>query len=266
MNLMFIGAHPDDAEGRVGGLAARYVERGGKAMLVSVTNGNAGHQEMAPDELAARRKQEARRAGQVIGADYVVLDHADARLTPTVEIREELIGLVRRFKPDLLVGLRPFDYHADHRAAGQLVVDASYLLTVPLIRPDVPALGQMPVICYSYDGFRKPCPFQCDVAVGVDEYVEKKLHMLACHESQFFEWLPYNGGYLDEVPEDHAERLAWLRQRRLGSSYIADKFRDKLVERYGAAAAQRIQQAEVFEICEYGRRPRPEEIDLLFPK
>ena len=56
MNLMIIGAHPDDAEVRAGGLAARYVERGGRAMMVSVTNGNAGHHEMEPDALARRRK------------------------------------------------------------------------------------------------------------------------------------------------------------------------------------------------------------------
>ncbi len=266
MRLMFIGAHPDDGDGRVGGLAARYVERGGQAMLVSVTNGNAGHQEMAPDELAARRRQEARKAGEVIGAEYLVLDHNDGRLTPTVEVREELIALIRRFEPDLLIGLRPFDYHADHRAAGQLVVDASYLLTVPLVRPDVPALRQMPVICYTYDRFQRPYPFRCDVAVGVDEYEDKKLHMLACHESQFFEWLPYNGGYLDEVPQDRDERLAWLRERRLGSSRIADQFRDKLVERYGAKAGRQIRQAEVFEICEYGRQPRADELDELFPR
>ena len=267
MRLMFIGAHPDDGDGRVGGLAARYVERGGQAMLVSVTNGNAGHHEMAPDALAARRKEEARRAGEVIGAQYVVLDHDDARLVPSVEVREELIGMIRRFRPDLLLGLRPADYHADHRAAGQLVVDASYLLTVPLIRPDVPILRQMPVICYTYDRFRKPVPFQADAAVAVDEYFEKKARMYACHESQFFEWLPYNGGYLDEVPRDKQERWRWLLKACEGGfGRAAEAFRDKLIERYGPERGAQVRYAEVFEVCEYGRRPGAEEIEELFPR
>ncbi len=266
MKLMFIGAHPDDGDGRVGGLAARYVERGGQAMLVSVTNGNAGHYEMAPDDLARRRKAEARRAGDVIGADYVVLDHDDARLTPDVEIREELIGMIRQFRPDLLLGLRPFDYHADHRAAGQLVMDASYLLTVPLVRPDVPIMARMPVICYTYDRFRKPTPFQCDVAVAVDEYIEVKVRMQACHESQFFEWLAFNSGNLDQVPRGEAERFQWLFERRGASTFLADTYREKLIERYGPERGKEIRQAEVFEICEYGTRPDADLIEKLFPK
>lgn len=266
MKLMFICAHPDD-EGRVTGLAARHVDRGGQAMMVSVSNGNAGHQEMAPDELARTRKEEARRAGEVIGAEYIVLDHDDARLTPTVEIREELIGLIRGFHPDLLVGLRPVDYHADHRAAGQLVMDASYLLTVPLVRPDVPHMKQMPVICYTYDRFRRPAPFQCDVVVGVDEYFEKKARSLACHESQMYEWLPYNGGYLDQVPRAEPERWEWFRKRcEQRFAGAADAFRDKLTERYGADEGRRIRYAEVFEICEYGRRPDADLIEELFPR
>ena len=266
MKLMFVCAHPDD-EGRVTGLAARYVDRGGEALLVSVTNGNAGHQSMPPDELARTRSEEARRAGEVIGADYVVLDNADARLVPTVEVREQVIRVIRRFSPDLLVGLRPVDYHADHRAAGQLVVDASYLLTVPHVCPDVPAMQRMPVICQTYDRFRKPVPFECDVAVAVDEYFEKKARSLACHACQVYEWLPYNGGYLDQVPQDEQARWEWFRSRCEGRfSHAADAFREELIERYGPERGSEVRYAEVFEICEYGRQPDAELIEELFPK
>jgi LmbE family N-acetylglucosaminyl deacetylase len=267
MKFMFIGAHPDDGDSCTGGIAARYVERGGQAMLVSITNGNAGHQQMQPAELAARRKAEAKRAGEVIGAEYVVLDNDDGRLTPTVEVREEIIRLVRQFHPDLLCTVRPFDYHADHRAAGQLVMDASYLLTVPLICPDAPIMERMPVIAYTLDRFTKPLPFLPDVAVAVDEYFEQKVRMMACHESQYFEWLAFNAGHLDEVPAGREERLAWLRGRceqRLG--YPAKAYRGKLIERYGTERANEIRYAEVFEICEYGRQPDGPLIEELFPK
>lgn len=267
MRLMCIGAHPDDGDGRAGGLAARYVERDGQALFVSVTNGNAGHHEMAPDALAARRKAEARRAAAVIGAEYVVLDHDDGRLMPSVEVREELIGLIRSFRPDLLLALRPVDYHADHRAAGQLVVDASYLLTVPLVRPDVPILERMPVICYTCDRFRKPQPFQADVVMAVDEWFDHKVRMLACHESQFFEWLPFNSGCLQDVPKDPARRHDWLRERcvkRFGE--VADRFREQLIARYGARKGRSIRYAEAFEVCEYGRQPDAGLIEQLFPK
>jgi len=267
MKLLFIGAHPDDGDAKVGGLAARTIERGGSAMLVSVTNGNAGHQTMQPDELARTRKEEARRSGEVIGAEYVVLDHDDARLKPTVEIREELIGLIRSFQPDLLLALRTVDYHADHRAAAELVMDAAYLLTVPLVCPGVPILQDMPVVAYVEDGFKKPIPFEADVVVAVDEHFETKARMMACHKSQYFEWLAYNGGYLDQVPEDEDERSQWWLKRCEGRlSRTADRFRDRLIKRYGAERGGKVRYAEAFEISEYGRRPDDDTIAELFPK
>jgi LmbE family N-acetylglucosaminyl deacetylase len=263
---MFIGAHPDDGDSRAGGLAARYVEQGGQALFVSVTNGNAGHHEMKPADLARRRKEEARKAGQVIGAEYVVLDHDDARLTPTVEVREELIGMIRRFQPDLLLGLRPVDYHPDHRAAGQLLMDASYLLTVPLVRPDVPIMRQMPVIGYVQDHFRRPAPFEADAIVAVDEYFERKAQMVACHGSQFYEWIPYNGGYLDKVPKRAEERWPWLRKHCESSfAATAETFRDRLIERYGPERGRKVRYAEAFEISEYGHQPDAELMDKLLP-
>ncbi len=266
MRLMFIGAHPDDGDGRAGGLAARYVELGGEALFVSTTNGNAGHHEMRPDQLARRRKSEAANAAKVIGADYVVLDHDDGKLKPTVEIREELIGMIREFRPDLLLQLRPVDYHPDHRAAGELVMDASYMLTVPLIRPDVPLMRQMPVIAYVHDRFRKPLPFEPDVVVDVDDYFERKVCMLANHGSQFFEWIPYNGRYLDEVPEGEEERMEWMAERcRRRFRPVAETYRGKLIERYGEERGSGVEFAEAFEISEYGRQPDEALLDELFP-
>ena len=267
MKMMMIGAHPDDADLRAGGLAARYVEQGGQAMLVSVTNGNAGHQEMEPAALAARQKEEARRAGEVIGVEYVVLGFDDARLTPTIEARETLIGMIRSFAPDLVLAPRPFDYHPDHRAVGQLVIDASYLLTVPLVQPDVPILPRMPVIAHTYDGYTKPQPFKPDVVVAVDEYFEAQCRMTECHESQFFEWLPFNGGILDQVPPPGPDRWPWHVERmkqRLG--FYAEKYRDAFVARYGEERGRQIQYGEVFELCEYGRRPNADMIERLFPR
>ncbi len=244
------------------GLAIRYIERGGEAVFVSLTNGNAGHQTMAPGELAARRREEARRAGESIGAAYVVLDHDDGRLTASIEVREELI---RSHRPDLLLALRNCDYHPDHRAAGQLVLDAAYLLTVPLICPDTPHLDRAPVIAYVYDSFRPP--FRPDVAVAVDEQIERKLDMIACHESQVFEWLPYNGAFLQEMPEGESARREWLRDQLEGFlTEPATQCREALVERYGDEVGGAVRYAEVFEISEYGSQPDGEMLERLFPR
>ncbi len=266
MRMMFIGAHPDDADLRAGALAAQIIEHGGEVRFVSLTNGNAGHHEMSPDEIAKRRREEAFRAGEVIGAEYIVLNHDDGLMIPTLEIREEIIRLIRQFDPNMLLTLRMLDYHPDHRAVGQLIVDAAYLLTVPLICPDVPAMKQMPAIFQTWDQFRKPIPFQADIAISIDEYFEQKVQMLACHESQFFEWLPYIQGQMEEVPQEASQRRSWLAEQcSLSFGQVADSCRQQLIERYGPENGARILYAEAFELCEYGYQPDEDLLETFFP-
>ena len=116
------------------------------------------------------------------------------------------------------------------------------------------------------DGFQKPIPFAPDVVVAVDEVMDDKVQMLHCHESQFYEWLPWIGGYADQIPEGDEGRLSWLRGRR--EEYdggVADRFRDQLVARYGEAEGQAVRCAEAFEVSEYGRALPPDEIARWFP-
>ncbi len=253
LRLLIIGAHPDDADYHAGGLAAYYAAAGHKVCMVSTTNGSAGHHKLRGLVLVERRRAEAAAAGAVIGADYHVLDHPDGELEPTVEVRREIIGLIRQFQPDLVLTHRPNDYHPDHRYTSQLVQDAAYLMTVPAIVPGVPHLSRDPVIAYMPDPFKKPCPFQPDVAIDAGPVLDKIVGMLDCHESQFYEWLPYNRGCSHEVPEDKATRRDWLAdkvQTRLRGQ--ADKYRELLVERYGKKRGNEVEVAEAFEGCEYG--------------
>src|SRR5262249_39746372 len=148
LRILVIGAHPDDADIKAGGTSAKWCALGHVVRLVSLTNGQAGHQSMYGPPLADRRRAEAQAAGAVIGASYEVLDHPDGQLDDRLESRHEVIRLVRTFRPDLILTHRSTDYHPDHRFAGLLVQDASYLLTVPAICPDVPHLASCPVILY----------------------------------------------------------------------------------------------------------------------
>ncbi len=265
LRLLIIGAHPDDAD-NCGGTAARYISLGHKVRLVSVTNGCAGHQSTGGGVLAKRRAEEARRAGQVIGAEYVVLDNPDGELTPSLEVRRQVIRAIREFKPDLIVSPRPNDYHPDHRYTAILIQDAAYMVTVPNIVSSVPHLEKNPVIVYTHDGFRKPLPFRPDVVVDITEFIEKKIDMLDRHESQMYEWLPYNRGILGLVPKGNAERRKWLGETwKPIWSGIADTYREKLVELYGPERAAKVKFAEAFEGCEYGARLTRENMKELFP-
>ncbi len=266
LRLLIIGAHPDDADYSAGGTAALYRAAGHIVKMVSVTNGSAGHHESPGPDMARRRRTEAAASGAVIGATYDVFDSPDGGLLPTLENRAQIIRLIRSFKPDLVLTHRPNDYHPDHRYTSQLVQDAAYLVTVPAVVPDTPHLMRDPVIAYLPDDFQKPYPLEPSVLVDVGGVIDQIAAMLHCHQSQFYEWLAYNHGYLDRVPEGEAPRLAFLTERikhRLRPR--ADKYRRQLIEQYGQERGGKIEYVEAFEGCEYGAPLDAAAKERLFP-
>lgn len=262
IRVIAIGAHPDDCDIKAGGIAAKYAEAGHKVRFVSVTNGDAGHQAEGGGMLAARRREEARESGRRLGVEYLVLDNHDGELVPSLDVRLQLIRQIREWDADIVIAPRPNDYHPDHRYTGILVQDASYMVTVPNIASDTPAIRKNPLFLYFSDRFAKPQPFRPDIVVSIDDVVEKKYAALDAHVSQFYEWLPWHAGILDQVPRDPGGRLAWLKAAR--SFAIRDAWREAARARYGAAADQ-IRNAEAFEITEYGAQPEEAEIRRLLP-
>ena len=261
LNVIAFGAHPDDCDQRAGGTAAKYAALGHRVRFVSITNGDAGHQTEGGGALAARRRAEAQEAGRRIGIEYVVLDNHDGELLPTLKPREEVIRHIRQWNADLVLAPRPNDYHPDHRYTGILVQDAAYMVVVPNITPDTPALRRNPVFMYFEDRFQKPQPFSPDVAVAIDDVIEKKVDMLDAHVSQMYEWLPWVAHTLESVPKDASARRRWLRETRVGQPTAA--VRATLTKWYGEQA-KAVRHAEAFEICEYGARPDEAMIRRLF--
>ena len=266
LRILAIGAHPDDCDIRAGGVAALYKDQRHTVKFLSVTNGESGHFQQHGEALVERRYQEALKAAHVIGAEYATLDAPDGRLMPTLELRERIIGVIRLFKPDLILTHRPNDYHPDHRYTSLLVQDASALLTVPAVCPQTPCLSRAPVIAYAHDAFQKPRPFSPDVVIDVDAAMDRKWDMLDCHVSQVYEWLPYERGTLDDVPAKPEQRKPWLMKTWDARFHKpADQYREKLIERYGEERGTAVTYAEAFEICEYGAQPTAEELVALFP-
>jgi len=264
--VLVIGAHPDDADLMFGGTAAKMINNGHQVKFVSLTNGSAGHHILKRKELASRRRKEADCSAAAAGlASYEILDIDDGELTASLENRVRLIGLIRTFAPDIIISNRLWDYHADHRAAAQLVQDAAYLIIVPSVCPDVPIVEKNPIFMFSYDDFRRPYPFSADITVAIDDSLDAKKRMLDCHKSQFYEWLPWTMGTLvsDEqsLSEEDKSRILeddWLIRNR----EQADLFRDKLKEFYPESGD--IRYVESFEVSEYGRQPEEGELAELF--
>jgi LmbE family N-acetylglucosaminyl deacetylase len=267
LRIIAFGAHPDDCEIQVGGVASMWAAKGHKVKLVSVTNGDIGHWREAGGPLAKRRTDEVKRAAEILGITAEVLDLHDGELMPTLENRRILTRLIREWEADIVLGPRPNDYHPDHRYTGVLVQDAAYMVTVPFFCPDVPYLKRNPVFLYFPDGFQKPNPFQPDIALAIDSVIEKRLDALDALESQFYEG-GANGSAetIPSAPDEQQKRRKDIRAR-WAQRYenIAEKFRTKLVEFYGETKGKSIRYAEAFEICEYGHRPDKEELKRLFP-
>ena len=263
--LLVLGAHPDDAEFHAGGLVLRYLDLGRPVRIVSVTNGAAGHHQLEPTALVAARRAEAAAVASQSGAEFHVWDFPDAHLQPTLEVRERIIREIRTYVPDLVLTHRANDYHPDHRAVGQAVQDASYLIRVPLVARDTPAPRRDPVVAYMADLFTRPCALRPDFVLDIEPYVERLVRLLACHRSQVFEWLPYVEGIESTVPNSAEARLEWLTtwySRR--PQAIADRCRDALRRTYGTRG-ETIRYAEAFEVSEYAEQLDPTALASLFP-
>lgn len=268
LRIIAFGAHPDDAEFRLGGCAAKWVKLGHKVKFVSATNGDIGHWQMAGGPLAKRRTAEVKEAAKRLGIETQVLDIHDGELMPTLENRKTIARLIREWQADLVFSHRPHDYHPDHRNLGLLVRDAAFMVRVPFYVPDTPTVKRNPVFMYFPDSFTRPYPFKADVAVSIDDVFDKKLHAVDALESQVYE-----GGALgspqtliDRHADNPKARKVYLRQTWEGrDGRSADRFRSTLIELYGEEKGKAVKFCEAFEVCEYGKRPNADEINELFP-
>ena len=269
LRIICFGAHPDDAEYKSGGTAAKWAALGHHVKMVSVTNGDIGHWKEAGGALAKRRTYEAGETSKILGTTSEVMDIHDGELMPTLENRKRIVRLIREWNADIVIAHRPWDYHPDHRYVGVLLQDAAFMVAVPFFCPDTPALKKNPVFLYSSDGFQKPYPFTPTIAVDIDDVMDQKVRAVEQLRTQ-----NYEGGVFgsDEKmakipsPDDKKARFDYMKKswsRRNGNE--ANKYRDLLIKYYGKEKGEKIKHAETFEICEYGRRPNAEDIKKLFP-
>lgn len=256
MRVLCIGAHQDDCEGSVGGSALLWRARGDDVCFVSVTDGRRGHYREEylrdPSLLIARRAEESRRATEPFGITYQSLGVPDGEVYVTPSLTESMIRLIRAYEPDLVVLNRLNDYHRDHRNTAQLVLDATYMLTVPFMCPDTPVLRTMPVFAYWQDSFSEGGAFRADVIVDVASVIEEKREMMLAHESQYLEWLPWNASpgsplFGLEGDREAVGKALMNRSRRVAQRFGGGEF------------------CEAFQISEYGHWPSQEERAALFP-
>jgi LmbE family N-acetylglucosaminyl deacetylase len=194
-SAMVIVAHPDDAEFTMAGTIAAWTRAGCRVIYVICTDGNAGSHEpgMTREKLAEIRRSEQRAACDTLGVSEVVfLGYDDGLLQPTLSLRRDLVGVIRRYRPDVVLTSDPsrllsgdrYINHPDHRAAGQAALDAvAPASAMPLLWPETGAPHRVrQVYIYGND--------QPNVWVDITETIDRKIDALKQHASQMGDWDP----------------------------------------------------------------------------
>ncbi len=188
MRILAVGCHPDDLEINCFGTLHKYVKAGHEVTVCGVTNGNLGHAEIMPEELAKIRYAEAKNAAETIGAkEYINLGADDCFVSRyDRELTNKVVDVIRRVRPDVLITQHPKDYHMDHEETSALVVNAAFLATVPHYYTKVAGYVESMQIFYMMrDTINN---FLTTDYVDITEEIEVKLKAIACHKSQV-EWL-----------------------------------------------------------------------------
>ena len=121
LDILAIGAHPDDVEVHVGGMLALAVDRGLKAGILDLTSGDLGTR-----GTPETRWVEAQEAARFLGVSRTILDFPDGRFTEDATYQVRLMEEIRRLRPRVLILPAPDDRHPDHRRAFRLGREAAY--------------------------------------------------------------------------------------------------------------------------------------------
>lgn len=201
---MVITPHPDDAEFGVAGTIARWTGKNKRVVYVVCSNGDKGTADfnLRPEELARIREKEQLAAAELLGVEEVIfLRHADQALEDTPEFRKQLVRLIRKFRPEIVVTADPYRryiWHRDHRITGQVALDAVFPYARDhLAYPDLLQEGLQPhnvreMLFWGTEDIN----YRSDIT----KTFSVKLAALRCHQSQV--------GHLDA-----AKWEPWLRQR-----------------------------------------------------
>jgi len=203
MNILAIGAHPDDIEMQCAGTLALYARAGHKVFMAVATNGNVGSPTHTREEIAAIRRKEQDASCALIGATLIWMDYDDEWLFNDRPTRARFIDAIREANPDVMFIHGPTDYHPDHRAAGQIAEDARIPASVRLVETSLPHIEKAPHVFYMDNP--TGIGFEPEAYVDIASVMELKREMLRKHHSQDA-WIRaiYDGASITDILDKNA--------------------------------------------------------------
>ena len=181
--VLVISCHPDDVEIACAGTLLKCKERGDRVVVCHLCSGDKGHEIIMPKELAEMRAGEAIKAGALGDIEVIHGGFNDLEIYDNnKESRDKVVNIIRKVNPDFIITHDPEDYMPDHNAVSKLVFDASFAATCPHYFTEVEEVARLVPIYYMDTLFG--VNFNPTEYVDVTPYIDKKLEMLECHESQ----------------------------------------------------------------------------------
>jgi LmbE family N-acetylglucosaminyl deacetylase len=216
VTVFAFSCHPDDIEFMMGGTLFLLLEAGCTLHYMNLANGSCGSMDLPPDQIAARRRQEAMAAAALLGSVYHESLVGDLEVFYTPELIRRVTAVMRDVRPEILLLPSPEDYMEDHMNTSRIGVTSAFCRGVPnfTTEPPRPPTLQDVVLYHALpyglvDGLRRR--IEPELYVDITASIDRKEAMLACHQSQK-EWLDSSqglGSYLAAMRDMSAEVGRW---------------------------------------------------------
>lgn len=186
--VLCLVAHPDDAEFQCAGTLALLANKGWKVVIATMTPGQAGSDQLGPEEISRIRRAESIASAAIISGNYECLENEDIFILYDRPTLMKAIALFRKVKPDLVITASPSDYIVDHEVTSKIAQTACIAAAIPNISiKDTPPISTIPYLYYcepvqGKDIFGRE--IESNIHVDTSSVIDVKERMLCCHESQ----------------------------------------------------------------------------------
>lgn len=182
IDILAIGAHPDDIELGCGGTILNEIHKGKKVGLIDLTAG-----ELGTRGSVEKRKQESYKASKILGVDFRLnLGMKDGFIKNDEKSQIQIIRFIRKYQPDVIICNAPDDRHVDHAEASKLVVSSSFLSGLVKINTNLDNNNQKPWRpnnVYHYIQWKNLEP---TFVLDISQHIEKKMEAVLSYDSQFY--------------------------------------------------------------------------------
>ncbi len=231
IDILAVGAHPDDVELSCGATLAKEVANGRKVGILDLTRG-----ELGTRGSAEIRDNESKKAAEILGAEFREnLGLPDGFFENNRESQLEVIKIIRKYRPEIVFCNAIDDRHIDHAKGSKLVSDACFLSGLRRIETSLDGKTQeawRPKHVYHYIQWKNIKP---DFVVDVTGFIDKKLEMIFAFESQFYD--PQSDEPQTPISSENFKESLTYRARDLGRLVGVEYGEGFTAERYPAVSS-----------------------------